>query len=143
MSSENMITLTGNLTRDPELRFTTGGRGVTSFGLAVNRRYQKGGEWTEETSFFNVVCWGDMAENVATSLTKGARVICAGRLMQRSWTTEQDEKRSVVELVADEIGPSLRWATAQIERTERSTAAAGTGSAAPGNEAIYGDDEPF
>jgi single-strand DNA-binding protein len=138
-----MVTLTGNLTRDPELRFTTGGRGVASFGLAVNRRYQKNGEWQEETSFFNVVCWGDMAENVATSLTKGSRAIVAGRLMQRSWETDQGEKRSVVELVADEIGPSLRWATCQIERTERTTASQGTGSAAPGNETIYGDDEPF
>jgi single-strand DNA-binding protein len=64
-------------------------------------------------------------------------------MQQRSWTTENDEKRSVVELVADEIGPSLRWATAQIERTERTTASQGTGSAAPGNDAIYGDEEPF
>ena len=85
--STNSVTLIGNLTRDPELRFTTGGRGVASFGLAVNRRYQQNGEWQEQTSFFNVVCWGDLGENAATSLTKGSRVIVTGRLEQRSWET--------------------------------------------------------
>lgn len=142
MSSENMVTLTGNLTRDPELRFTTGGRGVASFGLAVNRRWQKNGEWQEEVSFFNIVCWGDMAENVATSLTKGSRAICAGRLVQRSWETETGDKRSVVELVCDEVGPSLRWATAQIERTER-TQGTGTSYGSDDKAAVYGDEEPF
>ena len=70
--STNSVTLIGNLTRDPELRFTTGGRGVASFGLAVNRRYQQNGEWQEQTSFFNVVCWGDLGENAATSCFTGA-----------------------------------------------------------------------
>ena len=154
--STNSITLIGNLTRDPELRFTTGGRGVASFGLAVNRRYQQNGEWQEQTSFFNVVCWGDLGENAATSLTKGARAIVTGRLEQRSWETSEGEKRSVVEVVADEVGPSLRWATAQIERTERSAgdggfagggntsgagAAAGAGARQP--DPVYGDEEPF
>lgn len=139
----NYVTLTGNLTRDPELRFTTGGRGVATMGLAVNRRYQSNGEWQEQTSFFNVVAWGDMGENCATSLTKGARVIVTGRLEQRSWTTENDEKRSVVEVIADEIGPSLRWATAQIERTERTTVSAGGGYQGGSGENIYGDEEPF
>ena len=143
MSSENMVTLTGNLTRDPELRFTTGGRGVVSFGLAVNRRYQKNGEWQEETSFFNIVCWGDMAENVATSLTKGARVTCAGRLQQRSWETENGDKRSVVELLADDVSASLRWATVQIERTERAKGTPGGGYSGDENEAVYGSEEPF
>jgi single-strand DNA-binding protein len=164
--STNSITLIGNLTRDPELRFTTGGRGVASFGLAVNRRYQQNGEWQEQTSFFNVVCWGDLGENAATSLTKGSRAIVTGRLEQRSWETNDGEKRSVVEVVADEVGPSLRWATAQIERTERtggdggfsgggggggggySGAGAGAGANAGGSAArqpdpIYGDEEPF
>jgi single-strand DNA-binding protein len=143
VSSDNMVTLVGNLTRDPELRFTTGGRGVSSFGLAVNRRWQKNGEWQEETSFFNIVCWGDMAENVATSLTKGSRVICAGRLVQRSWTTENDEKRSVVELVCDEIGPSLRWATVEIARTERSSGTGGFDAGSAIGDQVYGDEEPF
>ena len=145
----NSITVTGNLTRDPELRFTTGGRGVASFGLAVNRRYQQNGEWVEQVSFLNVVCWGDMGENVATSLTKGSRAIVTGRLEQRSWETPDGEKRSVVEIVADEVGPSLRWATCQIERTERTQ---GTGTSYQGSssgggggysEPIYGDEDPF
>src|SRR5690606_25137354 len=74
----NSVTLIGNLTRDPELRYTTGGRGVASFGLAVNRRYQQNNEWVEQTSFFNVVCWGDLGENVAATLTKGSRTIVTG-----------------------------------------------------------------
>ena len=148
--STNSVTMIGNLTRDVELRFTTGGRGVASFGLAVNRRYQQNGEWQEQTSFFNVVCWGDLGENTATSLSKGARVIVTGRLEQRSWETDDGEKRSVVEVVADEIGPSLRWATAQVERTER-TSGAGAAERNPdpsyrqqlGSDPIYGDEEPF
>jgi single-strand DNA-binding protein len=147
--STNSVTLIGNLTRDPELRFTTGGRGVASFGLAVNRRYQQNGEWQEQTSFFNVVCWGDLGENAATSLTKGARAIVTGRLEQRSWETQDGEKRSVVEVIAEEVGPSLRWATAQIERTERSSGDGGFSNAPAGGGAarqpdpIYGDEEPF
>lgn len=145
MSSDNFCSLTGNLTRDPELRFTTGGRAVCSFGLAVNRRWKNkaGDGWEEETSFFNIVAWGDMAENVATSLTKGSRVTCTGRLQQRSWETPENEKRSVVELVADEIGPSLRWATAQIERTERTKPGENSGARDVNNDVIYGDEEPF
>lgn len=143
----NTVTLIGNLTRDPELRYTTGGRGVASFGLAVNRRYQQNNEWVEQTSFFNVVCWGDLGENVAATLTKGARTIVTGRLEQRSYETPQGEKRSVVEVIADEVGPSLRWATAQIERTERSGDGdggfSGGGASTRQPDPIYGDEEPF
>lgn len=146
--STNSVTMIGNLTRDVELRFTTGGRAVASFGLAVNRRYQSNGEWQEQVSFFNVVAWGDLGENCATSLTKGSRAIVTGRLEQRSWETNEGEKRSVVEVVADEIGPSLRWATAQIERTERTQGTGTSYSDAPAgsgyHEPIYGDEEePF
>ena len=154
--STNSVTLIGNLTRDPELRFTTGGRGVASFGLAVNRRWQQNGEWQEQVSFFNVVCWGDLGENVATTLNKGSRAIVTGRLEQRNYETSEGEKRNVFEIVADEVGPSLRWATAQIERTERSggdggfagggnaaNAGAGAGAAARQPDPIYGDEEPF
>jgi len=145
--ASNSITLTGNLTRDPELRFTTGGRGVASFGLAVNRRYQVNGEWQEQVSFFNIVCWGDLGENVAATLTKGSRCIVSGRLEQRSWETNDGEKRSVVEVIADEVGPSLRWATAQVERTERSgDFGGGSGGSSGGGRSpdpVYGDEEPF
>jgi single-strand DNA-binding protein len=121
MANGNSVTIVGNLTRDPELRYTPSGQANASFGVAVNRRWQnrQTNEWEERVSFFNVVCWREMADNVAESLAKGARVVVTGRLEQRSWETDNGEKRSVVEVVADEIGPSLRWATAQITRNER------------------------
>ena len=89
--------------------------------MAVNRRWQ---DWTTRngrraTSFFDVVCWRDLAENVALSLTKGMRVVVTGRIEQRSWETDEGEHRSKVEIVADEIGPSLRFATADVQRTRR------------------------
>ena len=117
--ADNTVTLVGNLTRDPELRFTTGGRGVASFGLAVSRRYQQNGEWQEQTSYFNIVAWGQMGENAAATLTKGMRVLVTGRLEQREYTTREGDKRTAIEINADEIGPSLRYATAQVERNPR------------------------
>lgn len=117
--ADNSVTLVGNLTRDPELRFTTGGRGVASFGLAVSRRYQVNGEWQEQTSYFNIVAWGQMGENAAATLTKGMRVIVSGRLEQREYQNREGEKRTAIEINADEIGPSLRWATASVERQSR------------------------
>lgn len=119
----NTVTLTGNLTRDPEIRFTTGGRATCGFGLAVNRRYQQNGEWKEQVSFFNITAWGDLGENVAASIAKGDRVTVHGRLEQQTW--EKDgEKKSAVEVVADEVGASLRFARCKIERVERETAGA-------------------
>lgn len=117
---DNAVTLVGNVTRNPELRFTNTGQPTASFGLAVNRRWQnrQTQEWEEATSFFDVVCWREMAENVSESVTRGARVIVCGRLEQRSWETE-GERRSKIELVADDVGPSLRWATAQVTKNER------------------------
>ena len=117
--ADNTVTLVGNLTRDPELRFTTGGRAVAQFGLAVNRRYQQNGEWQDQTSYFNVVAWGTLGENVAASVTKGMRVVVSGRLEQREYQTREGDKRTAIEINADEIGPSLRWATASVERTPR------------------------
>lgn len=121
MSNGNSVSLVGNVTRDPELRFTPTGQPNASFGLAVNRRWQnrQSGEWEEQVSFFDIVCWGDMAENVGESLAKGSRVLVSGRLQQRSWETQGGEKRSKVEVVADEVGPSLRWATATITKVDR------------------------
>src|SRR3954454_21833200 len=117
----NTVTLIGNITRDPELRFTPSGQATATFGLAVNRRWQnrQTNEWEEATSFFDVVCWREMAENASESLGKGARVIVTGRLEQRSWESQEGDKRSVVEVVADDIGPSLRWATAKVEKNDR------------------------
>jgi single-strand DNA-binding protein len=118
----NSITVVGNITRDPEMRFTASGVSTVSFGVAVNRswRNQQTNDWEERTSFFNVVCWRELADNVGASLKKGTRVVVTGRLEQRSWETEQGEKRSVVEIVADEVAPSLRFATADVHRVERS-----------------------
>ena len=134
MANGNSVTLVGNITRDPELRFTGSGQATATFGLAVNRRWQnrQTGDWEEATSFFNVVTWRELAENVSESLSKGARVVVTGRLEQRSWETQDGEKRTVVEVVADEIGPSLRWATAQITKNDRRTAEGGGASGAPG-----------
>ena len=133
MANGNNVTLVGNITRDPELRFTNTGQATSSFGLAVNRRWQnrQTQEWEEATSFFDVVCWREMAENAAESLTKGARVIVTGRLDQRSWETPDGDKRSKVEVVADEIGPSIRWATAQVTKNERRGPADGGQAPAP------------
>jgi single-strand DNA-binding protein len=117
----NSVTLVGNVTRDPELRFTASGQATASFGLAVNRVWndRQTNEKKEAVSFFDVVCWREMAENASESLSKGARVVVTGRLEQRSWETPEGEKRSKIEVVADEIGPSLRWATAEIRKNDR------------------------
>jgi len=131
--ADNTITIIGNITRDPELRFTANGNSQATFGLAVSRRWQnrQSQEWEESTSFFDVVCWGSLADNVSDSIGKGARVIVTGRLEQRSWETQDGEKRSKIEVIADEVGPSLRWATARPERTERR---AGQGGAQGGGQ---------
>ena len=151
MAKGNTVELIGNITRDPELRFTPSGAAVASFGLAVNRRWrnQQTNEWDEQVSFFDVVCWRELAENVAESLTKGSRVIVTGRLEQRSWDTDQGEKRSKVEVIADEVGPSLRWATAQVTRNERRDGGSGGGSSSapppvePPAAGYHDDEEPF
>lgn len=119
------ITLIGNLTREPEIRYTRDGQATTNLGVAVNRRWQDRTtkEWEESTSFFDVVCWRELAENAALSLVKGMRVVVTGRLEHRSWDTEEGEHRSKVEVVADDLGPSLRFATAEVQRTERKSAA--------------------
>lgn len=118
----NSITIVGNATRDPELRFTPAGQAVARFGVAVNRRWQgRDGQWQENVSFFDVVSWREMAENVSESIVKGMRVIVTGRLEQRSYETKEGDKRSVFEIVAEEVGPSLRWASAEIQKSDRRT----------------------
>ncbi len=108
----NTTTITGNLTREPEIRYTREGQATAQLGVAVNRRWQDRTtqEWQESTSFFDVICWRDLAENVALSLTKGMRIVVTGRLEQRTWETEEGEHRSKVEITADEVGakPALR-----------------------------------
>jgi single-strand DNA-binding protein len=146
----NHVTLIGNLVEDPELRFTPSGVAMAKVRFAVNRRWQdRNGEWQEDTSFFGGTLWRDAAENAAESLTKGARVIVTGRLEQRNWETQEGEKRSVVEVAIDEIGPSLRWATASVTKSPRSGDSFGGGSqptaaAAPVAREEFGPEEaPF
>ena len=117
------VTIIGNLTRDPELRYTAGGQATTTFGVAVNRRWQdrQTSEWEEATSFFDVVAWANLAEHVAQSLGRGDRVVVQGRLDQRSWENTEGDKRSKVEITANDIAASVRWATVEISKTERRT----------------------
>jgi single-strand DNA-binding protein len=119
--SQNNVTIVGNATREPELRFTASGSATASFGVAVNRKWQnrQTNEWEEQVSFFNVVTWRQLAENVAESISKGTRVIVTGRIEQRSWETPDGQKRSVTDVVADSVGPDLSYATCQIQANER------------------------
>jgi single-strand DNA-binding protein len=140
------VTVVGNLTRDPELRFTPTGQANASFGVAVNRRWQnrQTQEWEEATSFFDVVTWAALAENVAQCLKRGDRVVIEGRLDQRSWENQEGEKRSKVEITANEVAPSLRWVTVAITKTERSTPqTVPAGNGANGNVKFAEGDEPF
>ena len=122
MSGDTIITIIGNLTADPEMRFTPSGAAVASFTVASTPRTfdRQAGQWKDgETLFMPCSSWRDAAENVAESLTKGTRVIVQGRLVQRSYTTREGENRTVVEMQVDEIGPSLRYAKAQVTRQPR------------------------
>ncbi len=121
MATGNSVALVGNLTRDPELRFTPSGQATTAFGLAVNRRWQnrQTSEWEESVSFFDIVCWTQMAENVAASMGKGDRVVVSGH------------KRSKTEITADEVAPSLRWATVTATKNERTSGPEGTTPGGP------------
>lgn len=149
----NNVTLIGNLVDDPELRFTPSGVAMAKIRFAVNRRWRgQDGEWQEATSFFTGTIWREQAETVSESLQKGTRVIVSGRLEQRSWETDDGDKRSVVEIQVDEIGPSLRWATATVNKTQRSDGNFGGGGGgesrqvppAPVARDDYGPDEaPF
>ena len=116
MGFDNTVTVVGNVTRDPELRFSQAGMAIAQFGVAWNRRRQDG---DEEVSFFDITCFRQLAENVSESIRKGNRVVIYGTLQQRSWENEQGDRRSKVEILADDVAPSLRWATAAVTRNER------------------------
>ena len=116
MGFDNTVTVVGNVTRDPELRFAQSGMAIAQFGVAWNRRRQ---DQEDEVSFFDVTCFRQLAENVAESVRKGARVVIYGTLQQRSWETDSGDRRSKVEILADDVAPSLKWATAAITRNER------------------------
>lgn len=122
MAGDTVITVIGNLTADPELRFTPAGAAVANFTVASTPRTfdRQTSEWKDgDALFMRCSIWREAAENVAESLTKGARVVVSGRLKQRSYETREGEKRTVVELEVDEIGPSLRYATAKVNKASR------------------------
>jgi single-strand DNA-binding protein len=139
----NFITFIGNLTEDPDLRFTGGGTPVATLRVASNRRFtDRSGQQQEETTFLNVNAWRDLAENAAESLSKGDRVVVIGRVRVRNYENQQGQTVWVTEIEADEIAPSLRWARAEVNRTSGSSAASGDGgsdAAPPPSD----DDVPF
>src|SRR5213083_2461098 len=137
MAGETVITVVGNLTADPELRFTPSGAAVASFTVASTPRTfdRTSNEWKDgEALFLRCSIWRQAAENVAESLTRGMRVVAQGRLKQRSYETREGEKRTVIELDVDEIGPSLKYATAKVARVQRS------GGGGYGSQGGGGDD---
>lgn len=123
----NTTTISGNLTHDPEIHYGPEGVPVARVGVAVShRRRDAEGSWSEETSFVEVSCFRELAENVVLTLSKGARVIASGRLATSTWTTQDGGKRSRLELLAEDLGPSLRWATAELTRTRPRSYVAGS-----------------
>ena len=137
MSADTTITVVGNLTADPDLRFTASGVAVAAFTVASTPRVfdRQSGEWKDgDTLFLRCTLWRQPAENTAETLTKGTRVIVTGRLKQRTYDTRDGEKRTVTEIDVDDIGPSLRYATATVTRTPKTTTTVGAGAG--------GDDQP-
>ncbi len=150
MAGETVITVVGNLTADPELRFTPSGAAVASFTIASTPRTfdRNSNEWKDgEALFLRCSIWRQAAENVAESLQRGMRVVASGRLKQRSFETREGEKRTVIELDVDEIGPSLRYATAKVNRTQRGSSTGGgfgaSGSGSGGGGAGAPADDPW
>lgn len=139
----NNIRVTGNVTKEPELRFTKSGKATCTVGIADNRRYQVNGEWTEKVQFVNLVMWEGLAENAAATLTKGMRVTAEGRMEIRDYEKQDGSKGYSIDVIVDEVGPSLRWATASVERNAKD------GMSSPAKSSVtsgdFGDsaEEPF
>jgi single-strand DNA-binding protein len=148
MAGDTIITVVGNLTADPELRFTPSGAAVANFTVASTPRTfdRQTQEWKDgDALFLRCNVWRQAAENVAESLTRGARVVVSGRLKQRSYETKEGEKRTVVEVEVDEVGPSLRYATAKVTKASRGSGGAGGGSGGGfgGSGSSGGSDDPW
>lgn len=143
MAGETVITVVGNLTADPELRYTQNGLPVANFTIASTPRSMKDGEWKDgDPLFLRASCWREFAEHVAGSLTKGMRVMAQGRLRQRSYQDREGNQRTAIELEVDEIGPSLRYATAQVTRAARPDGQQRPAASAPAQEQQWATDEP-
>ena len=139
MAVDNNVTVSGNLVADPELRYTNNGATICGMRIAVNRRWMKNGEWEEETSYFDITAWAQLAENCAESLTKGMRVNVSGRLEEQRWEDKDSgEPRRKVVIIADEVAPSLRWATASLTKQSGKS---GGGSAPKADSGSY--EPPF
>lgn len=145
----NTVTQIGNVTRDPELRYTEKGDAVLTLGVAVDNGYynRDDKEWVEKPSFFDVVCWRELAENVAETIEKGTRVVVVGHLEQRSWQNDEGENRYKVEIAAEDVAPSLRFAKAEVTKVKKGE---GGGSKSKSNSNDpgptppgYDDEEPF
>jgi single-strand DNA-binding protein len=133
--ADTHVTITGNLTDDPEVTFTPSGQAVCNFRVAVTPRVRDGETWRDgDTSFFRITAWRQLAEHIGDSLSKGDRVIVTGQLRMRAWETPEGDKRQVVEVTAEEAGPSLRWATAKPERASKT-------NGKPAGQ--FNDDPPF
>jgi single-strand DNA-binding protein len=150
VAGETVITVVGNLTADPELRFTPSGAAVASFTVASTPRTfdRQTNEWKDgEALFLRCSIWRQAAENVAESLQRGTRVVVSGRLKQRSFETREGEKRTVIEMDVDEIGPSLRYATAKVNKTQRGSSggygSGGSGGSDAGGSAASASDDPW
>jgi len=143
MAGDTVITIVGNVTGDPELRFTPSGAAVANFTVASTPRAfdRQSNEWKDgETLFMRCSVWRDAAENVAESLQRGTRVIVTGRLKSRSYETKEGEKRTVIEMEVDEVGPSLRYASAKVTKTQRGSGGGGFGSSGSGQQGGYAAD---
>jgi single-strand DNA-binding protein len=146
MAGDTIITVVGNLTADPELRFTPSGAAVANFTVASTPRQfdKQSGEWKDgEALFMRCNIWRQAAENVAETLTRGSRVIVSGRLKQRSYETREGEKRTVVELEVEEVGPSLKYATAKVNKVSRGSGGGGFGGGGGGGSAGGPSDDPW
>lgn len=141
----NNVSVLGNITRDPELRFTPNGTPVASFGIAVNKNYQdkESGEWISDADFFNVTAWYKLAENCAESLTKGDRVLVAGRLSQDNWEDKDGQKRSAVKIIANVVAPSLEYASCKIEKNPKADTGAVPKDSGGESIDITDEDIPF
>lgn len=141
MAYDNTTTITGNLTRDPELKFLPNGTPVANFGIAWNKKGFDGRE--DESHFFDVEAWDKLGENAAETLTKGMRVTVHGSLQYQSWETPEGDKRNKIRIRAEEIAPSLKWATAKVERQASEGGGSGGGSSTPAARKPMADEDPF
>ncbi len=135
------VSLIGNACREPEMKFLPSGIALCEFGVAINSRRKEGDKWVDgDPEFYDITCWRELADNVAESISKGQRVIILGKLNFRSWEDKDSgQKRSKISVTAEAVGPDLRWATAQVTRTERSSGDGGYQQAPPPRD----DEDPF